>query len=90
MLDTRSEIAYPIFISWLESLLLLLVLGFQRKTCLWATYQGIWLIRHPQTHIYLFKSASCYVTWQLLSPCISPADKYLCGWLCEERHVLII
>lgn len=72
-----QSLLIPGFHSWLGSLFLLLVLGFQRKTYLWATYQGIWLIRHPQTRRYLFKSASCYVTWQLPSPCVSPADKYL-------------
>lgn len=73
----RQSLLIPAFHSWFGSLFLLLVLGFQRKIYLWATSQGIWLIRHPQTHRYLFKSASCYVTWQLLSPCVSAADKYL-------------
>lgn len=74
---THAQSAYRTFFSWLSSSLLLPVLCFQRKARLWATYQRIWLIRHPQTHVYLFKSASCYVTWQLPSPCVSPADKYL-------------
>lgn len=79
VLDRQSVTAYPrfSFLVWIIIFFFLLVLGFQRKTYLWAPYQGIWLIRHPQTHRYLFKSASCYVTWQLPSPCVSPADKYL-------------
>lgn len=72
-----DRLLIPAFHSWFGSLFLLLVLGFQRKIYLWATSQGIWFIRHPQTHRYLFKSASCYVTWQLPSPCVSAADKYL-------------
>lgn len=75
--QTVSHCLSQVFIPGLDHYFSYWCQASRGKTYLWATYQGIWLIRHPQTLRYLFKSASCYVTWQLLSPCVSPADKYL-------------